>query len=158
VSGSRAAQISRLGKPERGVDETFRRDLEKRGGAAQERMRVRDFAVREMRLQECIASFGFRLGPRFYARSEARTCREGPLPYCGGAQFEVTTLKSQHPVVQPDAEKAVVYFIEDDDSAYPWGRKPTIRAGLDGSWVGATHSNSFFYFSVAPGEHHLCAN
>jgi hypothetical protein len=80
-------------------------------------------------------------------------------PGCGAedAKFDVKTLKHQHPVTQPDGEKALVYFIEDDsenDSIF----KPTIRAGLDGGWVGATRGNSYFYFSVAPGEHHLCAS
>jgi Protein of unknown function (DUF2846) len=28
---------------------------------------------------------------------------------------------------------------------------------IDGAWVGATHSDSYFYFAVDPGEHHLCA-
>jgi hypothetical protein len=30
--------------------------------------------------------------------------------------------------------------------------------GLDGDWLGATHGNSYFYFLVSPGIHHLCAN
>ena len=66
------------------------------------------------------------------------------------------TDKGQHPV-QPDSGKALVYFIEDDSnfSSFP---KPTTRAGLDGKWVGATHGNSYFYFFVDPGVHHLCAS
>ena len=80
-------------------------------------------------------------------------------PGCGAedVKFDVKKVKGQHPVVQPDAGKALVYFFEDDtdfDSIF----KPTTRAGLDGAWVGATHGNSYFYFSVAPGEHHLCAS
>jgi hypothetical protein len=80
-------------------------------------------------------------------------------PGCGAedAKFDVKKVKGQHPTAQPDAGKALVYFIEDDtdfDSIF----KPTTRAGLDGAWVGATHGNSYFYFSVAPGEHHLCAS
>jgi hypothetical protein len=80
-------------------------------------------------------------------------------PGCGAedAKFDVKKVKAQHPAVQPDAGKALVYFIE-DDSDFDWIFKPTTRAGLDGSWVGATHGNSYFYFSVAPGEHHLCAS
>jgi hypothetical protein len=80
-------------------------------------------------------------------------------PGCGAedAKFDVKTLKRQHPVTQPDGEKALVYFIE-DDSENGSIFKPTIRAGLDGGWVGATHGNSYFYFSAAPGEHHLCAS
>jgi len=80
-------------------------------------------------------------------------------PSCGAddAKFDVKTLKNQHPVAQPDAQKALVYFIE-DNSNYNSILKPTIRVGLDGAWVGATHGSSYFYFSVAPGEHHLCAS
>ncbi len=79
-------------------------------------------------------------------------------PGCGEPEtrFEVKTDKGQHPA-QPSAGKALVYFIEDDSDfgSFP---KPTTRAGLDGAWVGATHGNSYFYFSVDPGVHHLCAS
>jgi hypothetical protein len=30
--------------------------------------------------------------------------------------------------------------------------------GIDGAWIGATHGSSFFYVSVDPGVHHLCAS
>lgn len=69
----------------------------------------------------------------------------------------MTTDKGQHPVAKPDAEKAVVYFVE-DDSEFGTVPKPTTRIGLDGAWVGATHGNSYFYVPVDPGEHHLCAS
>jgi len=35
---------------------------------------------------------------------------------------------------------------------------PTIRVGLDGSWVGANRRASNLFFPVQPGEHHLCAD
>lgn len=80
-------------------------------------------------------------------------------PGCGASKvtFSVETNKNQHPFAQPDAGKALVYFVEDDSNfnAVP---KPTVRAGLDGTWVGATHGSSYFYFSVDVGEHHLCAS
>jgi hypothetical protein len=79
-------------------------------------------------------------------------------PGCGDpvAKFDVQTGKGQS-LAQPDAGKALVYFIEDDSNfgSFP---KPTTRAGLDGNWVGATHGNSYLYFSVDPGVHHLCAS
>jgi hypothetical protein len=80
-------------------------------------------------------------------------------PGCGtdDAKFEVTKVKGQHPVTQPDTGKALMYFIEDDREYAPI-RKPTMLAGLDGRWVGATNGNSYFSFSVAPGEHHICAS
>lgn len=79
-------------------------------------------------------------------------------PGCGddAVRFEVKTDKGQHPA-KPEAGKALVYFIE-DDSNFNSTPKPTTRAGLDGNWVGATHGNSFLYFSVDPGVHHLCAS
>lgn len=63
---------------------------------------------------------------------------------------------AQHPA-QPEAGKALVYFIQ-DDSEFTNEPKPTTRAGLDGNWVGATHTNSYFFFSVDFGVHHLCAS
>ena len=79
-------------------------------------------------------------------------------PGCGveDVKFDVKTNQGQHPAARPEAGKALVYIIEDDSENT--NSRPTTRAGLDGRWVGATHGNSYFYFSVAPGEHHLCAS
>ncbi len=79
-------------------------------------------------------------------------------PGCGddAVKFSVKTGQGQNPA-QPDAGKAIVYFIE-DDSNFNSIVKPTTRAGVDGKWVGATHGNSYLYFSVDPGVHHLCAS
>ena len=80
-------------------------------------------------------------------------------PGCGvdHAKFAVETKSNQHPAAQPEAGKALVYFLE-DDKEFNSVPKPTTRAGVDGQWVGATHGNSYLYFSVEPGEHHLCAS
>jgi hypothetical protein len=99
----------------------------------------------------------FLLASPVFAQNKSKD--SAAAPGCGAeeARFNVKKVKGQHPIAQPDAGKALVYFIEDDtdfDSIF----KPTTRAGLDGAWVGATHGNSYFYFSVAPGEHHLCAS
>jgi hypothetical protein len=80
-------------------------------------------------------------------------------PGCGpiDAKFDVKTDKTQHPIVAAESGKAVVYFVE-DDSHFQSNPKPTTRIGVDGSWVGANHGSSYFYFPVEPGEHHLCAS
>lgn len=80
-------------------------------------------------------------------------------PGCGPANvtFDVSTKKVQQPAPVPASEKAVVYFLQ-DDLRYNATPRPTTRFGVDGTWVGATHANSYFYVSVDPGEHHLCAN
>jgi len=69
--------------------------------------------------------------------------------------FDVKTDNGEH-AAQPAAGKALVYFLQDDTN-YISRPRPTTRLAMDGAWVGATHSDSYFYFSVEPGEHHLCA-
>ncbi|MGA9055545.1 MAG: DUF2846 domain-containing protein [Terriglobia bacterium] len=90
--------------------------------------------------------------------AQAQTGEKRAAPSCGPdrVKFNVKTEKGRPLVGQPDAGRALVYFLEDDSEyrAYP---KPTTRLGVDGEWVGATHGNSYFYLSVDPGEHSLCA-
>jgi hypothetical protein len=50
-----------------------------------------------------------------------------------------------------------VYFLQ-DDAAFLSRPRPTTRFGIDGAWVGATHSNSYFSITIDPGVHHLCAS
>jgi hypothetical protein len=79
-------------------------------------------------------------------------------PGCGdfNAKFDVKTEGGLH-TIQPQSGKATVYMIENDSdfSSIP---KPTTRMGVDGKWMGATHGNSYLYFFVDPGVHHLCAS
>jgi hypothetical protein len=83
---------------------------------------------------------------------------QAAAPGCGtdNAKFDVTSDKHNHPFVKPEPGKAVVYFLQ-DDSHFESRPRPTTRFGLNGSWIGATTSNSYFFMSVEPGEHHLCA-
>jgi len=78
-------------------------------------------------------------------------------PGCGkdDVKFDVKTEKSQHPFAKPEPGKALVYFLQ-DDTDFLSSPRPTTRFGLDGTWIGATHSSSYFYVSVDPGVHHLC--
>src|SRR2546430_1529256 len=80
-------------------------------------------------------------------------------PGCGSdnTKFDVKTDRSLHPLVKPEPGKALVYFLQ-DDSYFQSRPRPTTRFGLDGNWVGATQANAYFYVSVDPGEHHLCAD
>src|SRR5258707_8501086 len=67
-------------------------------------------------------------------------------PGCGtgNTKFDVQSNKSQHPFLKPDPGKALIYFLQDD--TYFLSRpSPTTRFGLDGTWVGATQSNAYFY-------------
>jgi hypothetical protein len=77
----------------------------------------------------------------------------GPL----NVNFDATTSASQ-PAAQPEPGKALVYVAEEFKKAPGELGNPTIRVGLDGAWMGATRANSYLFFSVSPGEHHLCTN
>lgn len=72
---------------------------------------------------------------------------------CGSiqTQFDVKLDGTLHVLAQPEAGKAMVYVFQ----AFLGGL--TMRIGLDGSWLGATNDLSYFYFSVPPGDHNLCA-
>ena len=67
------------------------------------------------------------------------------VPGCGATneEFDVKADKKQHPAVQPDASKAHVFFLQ-DDADFLSRPRPTTRFGIDGAWVGATQSNSYF--------------
>jgi hypothetical protein len=77
----------------------------------------------------------------------------GPLD----VRFDAQTSASQ-PLAQPETGKALVYVAEDFRKSPGELGNPTIRVGLDGAWMGATRANSYIFFSVDPGEHHLCTN
>lgn len=80
-------------------------------------------------------------------------------PGCGAAniKFDVQTTKRPDATPSLDSGKALVFFLQ-DDAKYNAMPRPTTRFGIDGAWVGATHANSYFYVSVDPGKHHVCAN
>jgi hypothetical protein len=96
------------------------------------------------------------LGSAAFAQDKAS--ETASAPGCGenGAKFEVKSYGDKHPAPQPEPGKALVYFFQ-DDSTFESVPRPTTMAGVDGKWVGATQSSSYFYVSVDPGEHHVCA-
>jgi hypothetical protein len=66
-------------------------------------------------------------------------------------QFDVKTDKAQHPQAPADASRAVIYVFSERIS---YDR--TYRIGMDGKWMGATHDESYLFFTAEPGEHRLC--
>ena len=92
------------------------------------------------------------------AAAQGKPMPTAAAPGCGidNVKFDVQTDRSQHPLAKPEPGKALVYFLQDD--GYFLSRpRPTTRFGLDGNWVGATQANAYFFVSVDPGEHHVCA-
>jgi hypothetical protein len=79
---------------------------------------------------------------------------------CGPRDTRLSVKQDATPyaIAQPAAGKALVYMIEDAGVENAIVEGPTVRIGLDGAWAGANHRNSYFFLSVEPGEHHLCAS
>jgi hypothetical protein len=78
---------------------------------------------------------------------------------CGPLKVRFDTeVSASQPTAQPEPGKALVYVIEDYRLAPGELINPTLRIGLDGAWRGATRASSYLFFSVDPGEHHLCTN
>jgi len=98
----------------------------------------------------------------------SRSPRDVAAAACGpkNVKFEVKQDTPPDPA-QPTPGKALVYMIEDlgqcPDCVGLRGSLTDVadaltRVGMDGTWVGANQGNSYFFFAVDPGEHHLCIN
>lgn len=96
------------------------------------------------------SSFAFAQDPAAIAAAEA-AC--GPKD----VKFDAKQDPTQHPAPQPDADKALVYVVQEMGEEQCKGCALT-KVGVDGAWVGANQGSSYFFFSTSPGEHHLCLN
>jgi hypothetical protein len=86
--------------------------------------------------------------------------RAAAVSSCGDTKvkFDVREDLAQQSLTELEPSKAVVYVIEDYPGPECIGGCVTVRVGLDGAWVGANQGKSYFFFTVPPGEHHLCSN
>jgi len=91
-----------------------------------------------------------------FAQDEAALAAAG----CGPSKikFDVKTNSHQHTVAQPEPGKALVYAFEDFPHTGITIGGITTKLGIDGAWVGANYDNSYFFFSVDPGDHSLCTS
>lgn len=72
---------------------------------------------------------------------------------CGpdAMRFDVETSPFVGSISQSASDKALIYVISDQSG-------PLARIGMDGTWMAALKGNTHLSFSIAPGEHHFCAN
>jgi hypothetical protein len=95
-----------------------------------------------------------------FAQDEAAAARAAAGCGPSKVEFNLKTDKKRHPIGQPEPGKALVYVLQEeklDPGTLKIGSFTT-RAGVDSTWTGANHGNSYFYFSVEPGEHNLCVS
>lgn len=112
-----------------------------------------------MKMKSWPAAF-FLITPLLIASPTFAQSPDAPLltRACGSesVQFDANADASQHPLAQPEAGKATIYvigsFIGNSEA------KSTVRVGVDGAWVSAIHGDSYTFFSVPPGDLHLCVN
>jgi hypothetical protein len=72
----------------------------------------------------------------------------------GDAQFNVKTNKKDHALPQPGSDKAAIVVLTNPGVCI--GPCPTMRIGIDGTWVGANKGKSYLFSLVDPGNHHVC--
>ncbi len=79
---------------------------------------------------------------------------------CGSddVKFKVKAREGQPVPTAPEAGKAQVVFVEVMDKTGLFTGDAITRIGVDGAWVGANKGDSYFTFTVTPGDHHLCAD
>jgi len=88
-------------------------------------------------------------------------CLGSALPdSCGTDQvrFDVDTQKAKPPSLVPPDGKAQIVLIENENYMIGALQYATVRFGLDGGWLGADRGSSYFFKSIEPGVHHLCAS
>jgi hypothetical protein len=80
-----------------------------------------------------------------------------PQAACGASDvnFQVKSDYQGKHLPEVAAGKAVVYFVQTQKIAAI--NHITAKIGLDGAWVGANQGDSYFFITVDPGEHHVCA-
>jgi len=74
---------------------------------------------------------------------------------CGPADVKhsVETDKKQHPTPEAPPDKALIYVIRPTMS----GNRVQTKLGVDGHWMGVNRGDNYFFFTLAPGEHHFCS-
>jgi hypothetical protein len=114
-------------------------------------MRISEEIMKTALMVFLFASFAF-------AQNVPPATASAAAPGCGptNVNFEVKSNGSSHPVTQPEDGKALVYFLQ-DDKVFESRPRPTVKWGVDGTWIGATQANTYFSIAIDPGEHHLCS-
>jgi hypothetical protein len=82
---------------------------------------------------------------------------------CGSSKagWDVKTVKDHPPSPKLQDGKALVYVVQTiwrQPGIVIGSDKATTRVGVDGTWIGANHGDSYIFFPVDPGEHNICTD
>jgi hypothetical protein len=67
--------------------------------------------------------------------------------------FSQKTDKKAHPMGEQAADKALIYVLRPTMLGYAIQTK----LAVDGQWMGVNRGDSYFFFSLAPGQHYFCS-
>ena len=59
--------------------------------------------------------------------------------------------KSQHPAGTPTADEGLIYMVKSTKLPFPF------MVAVDAEWKGLNTNNSYFFFTLKPGEHYFCS-
>jgi hypothetical protein len=86
--------------------------------------------------------------PLSKAAVELKACGPG-----SGTDFNQHTDKHSHAMGEPSADKALVYVMRPT----MFGMAIQTKLAVDGDWKGVNRGNTYFYFTLPPGEHYFCS-
>jgi hypothetical protein len=74
---------------------------------------------------------------------------------CGAKESKsaVRTDKKSHPMPDAPPDMALVYVVRPTMI----GHRVQTKLAVNGQWSGVNRGNTYFYFTLAPGEHFLCS-
>jgi hypothetical protein len=74
---------------------------------------------------------------------------------CGpqGLKHETSTDKTQHPIPEMQAGKALLYVVRPT----MFGNKVQTKFAINGAWVGINRGDNYFFVFLDPGEYSFCS-
>jgi len=113
----------------------------------------RHFAIACSLVLAAMTSFAGELRPAVAQASTADLELKACGPKDKEAKYDVDTDKKSHPTPDPEAGQALVYVLRPT----MMGNKIQTTLAVDGEWKGVNRGNNYFFFNLAPGEHHVCS-
>lgn len=88
-------------------------------------------------------------------RVQSDKSQELRLKACGtdSVNYIARTDKTQHPTPDAPPDKALVYVIR----STMIGFKIHSKLAVDGKWMGVNRGDTYFFFTLEPGEHYFCS-
>jgi len=115
--------------------------------------------VRQITVGACAVGlmlFSF-VGAASRSQSEPLSQADLELKACGPkdreAKYSADTDKTQHPTPDPPGDLALIYVLRPT----MMGQRIQTALAVDGDWKGVNRGDTYFFFTLRPGDHHVCS-